>query len=219
MVVNRVKVAPSILSADFRNLEAEIKKVQKAGADLIHVDVMDGHFVPNITIGPLVVKAARECTKLPLDVHLMIENPDRFIPDFARAGADIIKVQVEASKNLAEDIELILQNDVKAGVVVNPATPVESVYPVLDKVVMVLLMTVEPGFEGQKFMPGVLPKIKKLREEIVRRKLEVDIEVDGGINLKTAPRAVKAGANVLVAGSAIFYAKNYAEVIRKMKAL
>jgi ribulose-phosphate 3-epimerase len=213
------KVAPSILSADFRCLEEEIKKVERGGADLIHVDVMDGHFVPNITIGPLVVKAARKCTSLPLDVHLMIENPHKYIPDFARAGADIIKVQVEASKNLAEDIELINQNNVKPGVVVNPDTPVETIYPVLDKVVMVLLMTVNPGFEGQKFMPKVLPKIRELRAEIQKRNLEVDIEVDGGINLETAPKAVKAGANVLVAGSAIFYAKDPIEVIQKMKKL
>ncbi|MFH1347542.1 MAG: ribulose-phosphate 3-epimerase [Candidatus Margulisiibacteriota bacterium] len=224
------RVAPSILSADFRNLEAEIKKAEKAGADLIHVDVMDGHFVPNITIGPLVVKAARKCTKLPLDVHLMIENPDKYIPDFARAlrsseseggkaGADIITIQAEASKNLDEDIELINQNNVKPGVVVNPDTPIESIFHVLDKVAMVLIMSVNPGFEGQKFMPEVLPKIKKLRAEISKRRLNVDIEVDGGINLETAPQAVKAGANVLVAGSAIFYSKDYKTVIKKLKEL
>ena len=214
-----LKIAPSILSADFGNLEAEIKKVEEAGADLIHVDVMDGHFVPNLTMGPLVVKAAKKITKLPLDVHLMIENPDRFIPDFAKAGADIITVQVEASKNLDEDIELINQNNVKPGVVVNPDTPVDSIFHVLDKVVMVLIMSVNPGFESQNFMPEVLPKIKKLRSEIKNRKLNVDIEVDGGINLETAPQVVKAGANVLVVGSAIFYAKNFAEVIHKMKGL
>jgi ribulose-phosphate 3-epimerase len=213
------KVAPSILSADFRNLEAEIKKVEKAGADLIHIDVMDGHFVPNITIGPLIVKAARKSTRLPLDVHLMIENPDRYIPDFAKAGADIITIQVEASKNLDEDIELIKQNNVKPGVVVNPDTPVESVFHVLDKVVMVLLMSVNPGFEGQKFMPGVLPKIRKLKAESRKRNTGIDIEVDGGINLENAPEVVKAGANLLVAGSAIFYAKDYAQVIKKMKGL
>ena len=214
-----VKIAPSILSADFRNLESEIKKVEKAGADMIHVDVMDGHFVPNITIGPLVVKAARAITKLPLDVHLMIENPDRYIPDFAQAGADLITIHVETSKNLDEDIELINQNNAKPGVVVNPGTPVDAVFHVLDKVVMVLLMSVNPGFEAQEFMPEVLPKIKELNSEIKKRKLKVDIEVDGGINLETAPKVVRAGANVLVAGSAIFYAKDYAEVIRKMKEL
>lgn len=214
-----VKVAPSILSADFRNLEAEIKKVEKAGADLIHVDVMDGHFVPNITIGPLVVKAVRKVTKLPLDVHLMIENPDRYIPDFAKAGADIITIHAEASKNLDEDIELVNQNNVKPGVVVNPDTPVDSIFHVLDKVAMVLLMTVNPGFEAQAFIPEVLPKIRKLKSKIRNQKLNVDIEVDGGINLETAPRAVEAGANVLVAGSAIFYAKDYKAVIQKLKSL
>jgi ribulose-phosphate 3-epimerase len=217
--MNKVKVAPSILSADFRKLEEEIIKVEKAGADLIHIDVMDGHFVPNLTIGPLVVKACRKVTKLPLDVHLMIENPDRYIPDFAKAGADIITIHVEASKNLDEDIELIKQNNVKPGVVVNPGTPVESVFHVLDKVVMVLLMSVNPGFEAQKFMPEVLPKIKKLKSLVVSRKLSVDIEVDGGINLETAKEVVKAGANVLVAGSAIFYAADYKAVIQKLKTL
>jgi ribulose-phosphate 3-epimerase len=212
-----IKIAPSILSADFSALEADIKKVEAAGADLIHIDVMDGHFVPNITIGPLIVKAVRKITKLPLDVHLMIENPDRYIPDFAKAGADIITIHVEASKNLIEDIELIKRNNVQPGVVVNPATPVESVYSVLDKVVMVLLMSVNPGFEGQKFMPEVLPKIKKLRSEIIGRKLSVDIEVDGGINVETAKEVIKAGANVLVAGSAIFYSKDYKKVICGLK--
>lgn len=212
-----IKIAPSILSADFRSLEAEIKKVEAAGADLIHIDVMDGHFVPNITIGPLVVKACRKITKLPLDVHLMIENPDRYIPDFAKAGADIITIHVEASKNFDSDLELIRQNNVKPGVVVNPATPVESVFHVLDKVAMVLLMSVNPGFEGQKFMPEVLPKIKKLREEVACRGLALDIEVDGGINLETYKEVVKAGANVLVAGSAIFYAPDYQAVIKQLK--
>lgn len=212
-----VKIAPSILSADFRELGNEIRKVEAAGADLIHIDVMDGHFVPNITIGPLVVKACRKITKLPLDVHLMIENPDRYIPDFAKAGADIITVHVETSKNLDSDLELISRNGVKAGVVVNPATPVEAVFHVLDKVAMVLLMSVNPGFEGQKFMPEVLPKIKALKSEVVRRQLSVDIEVDGGINLDTYKEVVKAGANVLVAGSAVFYAPDYQAVIKQLK--
>ena len=211
------KIAPSILSADFGKLGEEIKKVEAAGADLIHIDVMDGHFVPNITIGPLIVKACRKATKLPLDVHLMIENPDRYIPDFAKAGADIITIHAEASKNLDEDIELIKQNNVKPGVVVNPGTPVESVFHVLDKVAMVLLMSVNPGFEGQKFMPEVLPKIRQLRSLVVSRKLSVDIEVDGGINPTNAKEVIKAGANVLVAGSAIFYAKDYKEAICGLK--
>jgi ribulose-phosphate 3-epimerase len=214
-----VKIAPSILSADFRHLEEEIKKVEKAGADLIHIDVMDGHFVPNITIGPLVVKACRKATKLPLDVHLMIENPDKYIEPFAKAGADIITIHVEASKNLVADIELIRRNGVKPGVVVNPATPIESVFGVLDKVDMVLIMSVNPGFAGQQFMPEVLGKIKALKLLIVSRKLLVDIEVDGGINLETAKEVVAAGANILVAGSAVFGAKDYRGVIGKMKGL
>jgi ribulose-phosphate 3-epimerase len=217
--LKQVKVAPSILSADFRVLEQEIRKVEAAGADLIHIDVMDGHFVPNITIGPLVVKACRQATRLPLDVHLMIENPDRYIPDFARAGADIITIHVEAAKSLAEDIELIKQNNVKPGVVVNPATGIEVVFPVLDKVAMVLIMSVNPGFEKQKFMPEVLPKIRKLRSEVTSRQLSVDIEVDGGINLETAREVVKAGANVLVAGSAIFHAADYKQVICGLKTM
>ncbi|MFA6431599.1 MAG: ribulose-phosphate 3-epimerase [Candidatus Margulisiibacteriota bacterium] len=212
-----IKIAPSILSADFSSLGEEIARVEKAGADLIHIDVMDGHFVPNITIGPLIVKACRKITKLPLDVHLMIESPDRFIPDFAKAGADIITIHVEASKNLFEDIELIKQHNVKAGVVVNPATPIEMVFPVLDKVSMVLIMSVNPGFEGQKFMPEVLEKIRKLKAESRKQNAEIDIEVDGGINAETAKEVIKAGANVLVAGSAIFYSKDYEKVICGLK--
>ncbi|MDD4179673.1 MAG: ribulose-phosphate 3-epimerase [Candidatus Margulisbacteria bacterium] len=212
-----IKIAPSILSADFRSLEKEIKKVEAAGADLIHIDVMDGHFVPNITIGPLIVKACRKATKLPLDVHLMIENPDRYIPDFAKAGADIITIHVETVKNLESDIELIRQNNAKPGVVVNPATPIESIFHVLDKIDMVLIMSVNPGFEGQKFMPEVLPKIKMLKSECGKRNLKVDIEVDGGINRETAKEVIKAGANVLVAGSAIFYSDDYQKAICGLK--
>lgn len=215
--MKKIKIAPSILSADFSRLGEEIAKVEKGGADLIHVDVMDGHFVPNITIGPLVVKACRKVTKLPLDVHLMIENPERYIPDFAKAGADIITIHVETSRNLAEDLELIRQNGAQSGVVVNPATQVERAFPVLDKIKMVLLMSVNPGFEGQKFIPEVLPKIKALRQEIEKRKLEVDIEVDGGINLETAPAVLVAGANVLVAGSAIFYSSDFASTIKGLR--
>ena len=211
------RIAPSILSADFRQLEAEIKKVEAAGADFIHIDVMDGHFVPNITMGPLIVKAVRQCTKLPLDVHLMIENPDRYIPDFAKAGADIITIQVEASKSLVEDIDLIKRHNVLAGVVINPTTSLDKVFPVLERIALVLLMTVNPGFAGQKFMREVLPKIKELRQNVERRALSVDIEVDGGINLETAPEAIKAGANILVAGSAIFCSTDPAGVIKKLR--
>jgi ribulose-phosphate 3-epimerase len=212
-----IKIAPSILSADFSNLGEEIKKVEAAGADLIHVDVMDGHFVPNITIGTLIVKACRKITKLPLDVHLMIENPDRYIPDFAAAGADIISIHVEASKDLLEDLELIKQNGCQPAIALNPSTLIGPYLPLLPKVTLVLLMTVNPGFEKQAFMPEVLPKIQNLRNKIKEAKLKTDIEVDGGINPQTAKEVIKAGANVLVAGSAIFYAKDYKEIICQLK--
>jgi len=212
-----IKVAPSILSADFSRLGDEVKAVEKAGADLIHIDVMDGHFVPNITIGPLVVAAVRKVTKLPLDVHLMIENPDKYIESFAKAGADIITIQVEASKDIGRDIRVIRKSGRKPGLVVNPETPIDPVLPYLKDIEMVLLMTVHPGFEAQAFIPEVLPKIAELKSLVVSRKLSVDIEVDGGINLETAPQVVKAGANVLVAGSAVFWAKDYKAVIEGLK--
>jgi ribulose-phosphate 3-epimerase len=212
-----IKVAPSILSADFGRLGEEVKAVEKAGADMIHVDVMDGHFVPNITIGPLVVSALSKITKLPLDVHLMIDNPDRYIAPFAKAGANIISIHAEASKDLEKDIEQIKSLGVKAAVVINPKTGIKTIEKVLDKVSMVLLMTVNPGFEGQKFMPEVLVKIKELKQAIDGRGLDVDIEVDGGINLDTAREVVKAGANVLVAGSAIYWSKDYKAVIDGLK--
>ena len=212
-----IKVAPSILSADFSRLGEEVKAVEMAGADMIHVDVMDGHFVPNITIGPLVVSALSKITKLPLDVHLMIENPDKYIGAFAKAGASIISIQAEASKDLEKDIDLIKRSNVKPAVVINPKTGIKSIEGVLDKVSMVLLMTVNPGFEGQKFMPEVVSKIKELKKILDSRKLSVDIEVDGGINLDTAPEVIKAGANVLVAGSAIYWSKDYRSVIDGLK--
>lgn len=212
-----IKIAPSILSADLSRLGEEIAKVEKAGADLIHIDVMDGHFVPNITMGPIIVKAAKKCAKIPLDVHLMIENPDRYIPSFAKAGADIITIHVEASKNLAEDIELIRQNNAIPGVVVNPKTPIEAVFPYLDKIAMVLVMSVNPGFEGQSFMPEVLEKVRKLKAECAMRDARCDIEIDGGINLENARSAIDAGVNVLVAGSAIFYTKDYAKTIKGLR--
>jgi ribulose-phosphate 3-epimerase len=212
-----IKVAPSILSADFGRLGEEVKAVESAGADLIHVDVMDGHFVPNITIGPLVVSALSKITKLPLDVHLMIENPDKYIQPFAKAGAGIISIHAEASKDLENDIEKIKQLGVKPAVVLNPKSGIKMIEKVLDKVAMVLLMTVNPGFEGQKFMPEVVAKIKELRSIIEKRKLNVDIEVDGGVNLQTAQEAVRAGANVLVAGSAIYWSKDYKSVIDGLK--
>ncbi|MCD7035030.1 ribulose-phosphate 3-epimerase [Metabacillus sp. GX 13764] len=199
-----VKIAPSILSADFGKLADEIRDAEAGGADYIHVDVMDGHFVPNITIGPLIVEAIRPVTQLPLDVHLMITNPDQYIPVFAEAGADIITVHAEACPHLHRTIQLIKSHNVKAGVVLNPATPVEHVQHVLEDIDMVLLMTVNPGFGGQKFIRSVLPKIKQLKEMADEKGLGFEIEVDGGINEATAKLCTDAGANVLVAGSAVF---------------
>ncbi|WP_121609301.1 ribulose-phosphate 3-epimerase [Mesobacillus foraminis] len=199
-----VKIAPSILSADFSRLGEEIRDVEQGGADYIHVDVMDGHFVPNITIGPLIVDAIRPVTNLPLDVHLMIENPDQYIEAFARAGADFITVHVEACRHLHRTVHLIKSLGKKAGVVLNPATPVESIQHVIEDIDMVLLMTVNPGFGGQKFIHSVLPKIRRVKEMAESRSLSIEIEVDGGVNEETARLCVEAGATVLVAGSAIY---------------
>lgn len=199
-----IKIAPSILSANFSKLGEEVKEVEKGGADYIHVDVMDGHFVPNITMGPLIVEAVRPVTKLPLDVHLMIENPDAYIDTFAKAGADYITVHVEACPHLHRTIQHIRSLQVKAGVAVNPATPVEMIRHVLNDVDLVLVMTVNPGFGGQTFIDTVLPKIRQVRQLVSENGLDVEIEVDGGINAETAKLCVDAGANVLVAGSAIF---------------
>jgi ribulose-phosphate 3-epimerase len=211
------KIAPSILSADFARLGEEIKDVERGGADYIHVDVMDGHFVPNITIGPLIVEAIRPITKLPLDVHLMIENPDRYIQHFAQAGADIITVHVEACIHLHRTIQLIKDHGVKAGVVLNPATPVDTLQHIIDDLDMVLLMTVNPGFGGQKFIKQVLPKIYAVSEMAKSKGLSIDIEVDGGVNSETAKLCIEAGANVLVAGSAIYNEKDRAEAIRAIR--
>lgn len=199
-----VKIAPSILSADFSRLGEEIKDVELGGADYIHVDVMDGHFVPNITIGPLIVEAIRPVTKLPLDVHLMIENPDQYVEAFAKAGADYITVHVEACRHLHRTIQNIKSYGVKAGLVLNPATPVESIQHVIEDVDMVLLMSVNPGFGGQKFIPSVFPKIKQVREMADEKGLDIEIEIDGGVNEETAKLCIEAGANVLVAGSAVY---------------
>ncbi|HET7522116.1 MAG TPA: ribulose-phosphate 3-epimerase [Bacillales bacterium] len=199
-----MKVAPSILAADFAVLGEEIRDVEEGGADYIHVDVMDGHFVPNITMGPQVVAAVRGRTSLPLDVHLMIENPDAYVADFARAGADIVSVHVEACPHLHRTLHLIKEQGARAGVVLNPATPIEMIQHVLDDVDLVLLMTVNPGFGGQSFIEGVLPKIRKLSDKIKKKALPVEIEVDGGINPHTSKLCREAGTNVFVAGSAIF---------------
>ncbi|WP_096435456.1 ribulose-phosphate 3-epimerase [Alteribacter populi] len=212
------KIAPSILSADFARLGEEVEDVEKGGADYIHVDVMDGHFVPNITIGPLLVDAIRPVTKLPLDVHLMIENPDQYIPAFAKSGADILSVHVEACPHLHRTIHLIKSEGVKAGVVLNPATPVESIRHIVKDVDLILLMTVNPGFGGQSFIEEVLPKITQVKEMCVQAGNEdVDIQVDGGVNEKTARLCVEAGANVLVAGSAIYNKQDRKKAIEDIR--
>ena len=208
-----IKIAPSILSADFLKLGEEILAVEKGGADYIHIDVMDGHFVPNITIGPLIVEAIRPITKLPLDVHLMIENPDQYIEAFAKAGADYITVHVEACRHLHRTIQKIKSFGIKAGVVLNPATPVESIQHVIGDIDMVLLMSVNPGFGGQTFIPEVLPKIRKVKEMAEQKGVNLEIEIDGGVNPETAKQCMEAGANVLVAGSAIYNQPDYAKAI------
>jgi len=202
-----IKIAPSILSADFACLGDQVREAEAAGADYIHFDVMDGHFVPNLTMGPLVVRAIRPLTRLPLDVHLMIEAPDRYLEDFARAGANILTVHQEASVHLHRTVQAIHKLDIRAGVAINPATPLVHIEEILPFIDLVLLMTVNPGFGGQAFIETMLPKIARLRKMIDDRGLECELEVDGGIGPETAGRVVAAGARVLVAGSAIFGSK------------
>jgi ribulose-phosphate 3-epimerase len=202
-----IKLAPSILSADFARLGEQIDEVVKAGADYIHVDVMDGHFVPNITIGAPVVAAIRRVTSLPLDVHLMIEHPERYISDFFNAGADIITVHVEASPHLYSMIHAIKEMGVKAGVSLNPATPLSTIDEIIHHVDLVLIMSVNPGFGGQDFIPQTLPRIANMRKILDDRRPSVELEVDGGINAGNAPDIVKAGADILVAGNSVFRAK------------
>jgi len=211
------KIAPSILSADFARLGDEIRAIEAGGADYVHVDVMDGHFVPNITIGPLVVDAVRKVTKLPLDVHLMIENPDLYIPDFAKAGADLITVHQEAVPHLHRTVQLIKSLGKKAGVSLNPATPVASLEVILDDLDLVLVMTVNPGFGGQGFIDSCLPKITALRREIDRRGLATELEVDGGVKIDNIGKIAAAGADVFVAGSAVFGQKDYAATIAALR--
>lgn len=213
-----VKIAPSILSANFARLGEEIEDVERGGADWIHVDVMDGHFVPNITIGPLIVEAIRPVTKLTLDVHLMIEEPDRYIPQFVKSGADIVSVHQEACRHLHRTVHLIKEQGVKAGVVLNPATPLVTIESILADVDLVLLMTVNPGFGGQSFISSVLPKVAELRKMLDERGLgHVEIEIDGGVNPQTARLCEQAGASVLVAGSAVFNQKDRAQAIAAIR--
>ncbi|MCP4681258.1 MAG: ribulose-phosphate 3-epimerase [Desulfobacterales bacterium] len=211
------KIAPSILSADFTRLGEEIAAVEKAGADYIHIDVMDGHFVPNITIGPMIVKAVRDVTDLPLDVHLMISEPDNFISEFAGAGASIITVHAEATKHLHRTIQHVRDKGARPGVSLNPATSLDVLEYIIGDLDMVLLMTVNPGFGGQKFIPEVVPKINRLREMMNKKGLNMEIEVDGGINPDTISEVSLAGADVFVAGSAIFHTKDYVKTIQVMR--
>ena len=199
-----VELAPSILSADFAHLAEQVQAAAKGGGTIVHVDVMDGHFVPNITIGPPVVRSLRKATDLPLDCHLMIENPDQYIPDFAEAGADWISVHQEACRHLNRTLHLIRSHGAQAGVVINPATPEQTLSEVLDIVDYVLVMSVNPGFGGQKFIPGALHKIRRLADMRGQRRLNYRIEVDGGVDLTTVGDVVRAGAEILVAGNAVF---------------
>lgn len=212
-----VKISPSILSSDYGKLSSELKRMEDCGADMLHIDVMDGHFVPNITLGAPIVKCIRKSSSLPFDVHLMISDPYKYIPDFVKAGSDIITFHVESDSDIEKTIDLILASGKKAGLSVKPKTPIETVYPYLDKLSMVLVMTVEPGFGGQSFMEDMMPKVSAVKAEIERKGLDIDIQVDGGINKDTISVAAKAGANVFVSGNAIFSSVDAAKTIADFK--
>ena len=207
-MTSSIKISPSILSCNFSKLGEEIKSLEKAGADLIHIDVMDGHFVPNITIGPEVIKKIRPLTKVPFDVHLMISPVDNFIEDFANAGSDIITIHPEATKNLKKSIELIKKFDKKVGISLNPNSEISLVEPYLNDIDLILVMSVNPGFAGQKFKPEVLKKLEKIKKIIVSKNLKIDLEIDGGISFQNSIDAKNAGANILVSGSTIFNENN-----------
>ncbi len=211
------KIAPSILSADFSRLGDELRAVEKAGADLIHVDVMDGHFVPNITIGPLVVQGLKKLTSLPLDVHLMIEKPERYVEVFAQAGSNWITIHVEACPHLKRMVKKIRQLNVRPGLVLKPATPLRTLYPVLDDIDLVLIMSVNPGFGGQSFIPSTLKKIERLRKIIYQNQNPLEIEVDGGVKIENVREVSRAGADIFVIGTGIFKADDYEETIRKLR--
>lgn len=209
-----IKLAPSILSADFSNLIEDVKKVEKAGCEYLHIDVMDGHFVPNITLGPVVIKSLRKHSNMFFDAHLMITNPDNYIKEFADAGCDMIVVHQEACTHLHRTIQNIKSHGIKVGVALNPATPIETIKHIIKEVDMVLVMTVNPGFGGQSFIDEMIYKIKELKTLIDKNNLNVDIQVDGGIKPENVDKVVKAGANVIVAGSAIFESKNIEETVK-----
>ena len=213
-----IKIAPSILSSDFAHLADEVAAVEAAGADFLHVDVMDGHFVPNLTVGPPIVESIRKVTSLPLDVHLMMTNPDSFIPEFAQAGANYLTIHTETCPNLSRTMQLIKEHGVKAGVTLNPSTSLTTLEEVIADADLVLIMSVNPGFGGQKFIPGVLDKIARARDLIAQTGSQALLEVDGGIKVDNAAEVTKAGAEVLVAGSAIFNSPNYAETIQAFRA-
>jgi ribulose-phosphate 3-epimerase len=212
------KLAPSILSADFSRIGEEVRAVEQAGADIIHVDVMDGHFVPSITFGPKMVEAVKKCTTLPVDVHLMISEPDKYIAEFARAGADYLVVHAEALPHLNRTLAEIRKMGVKAGVALNPSTPLCSVDWVWEYIDLLLIMTVNPGFGGQEFIPNCIEKIEQARVEIEMRGLNIELEVDGGVKVENAADVVRAGADLLVAGSAVFGTKDYKKTIKAFKA-
>ena len=213
------KIAPSLLSADFGNLSKDIAMINESGADWLHLDVMDGRFVPNITFGMMIVEKAKELSTKPLDTHLMIVEPEKYVKDFVKAGSDVVSVHVEASTHLHRTIQLIKEAGAKAGAVLNPHTPVEHVFDVLEDLDLVLIMSVNPGFGGQKFIYRSLHKIQKLKDEIVTRNLNCLIEVDGGVGLHNAQKVLEAGADVLVAGSAVFGSENPKDTIQKLKAI
>ena len=211
------KIAPSILSADFSRLADEVRAVEKAGADVIHVDVMDGHFVPNITIGPLVVQGLKKLTSLPLDVHLMIENPERYVEVFAQAGSDWITIHAEVCPNLKRVIRKVRESKARPGIVLKPATPLKTLFPVLDEIDLVLIMSVNPGFGGQSFIPATLKKIERLRKIVDQDHYPLEIEVDGGVKVENIREVSAAGGDIFVVGTGIFKTENYDETIRKLR--
>ncbi|HOP85068.1 MAG TPA: ribulose-phosphate 3-epimerase [Syntrophorhabdaceae bacterium] len=215
--MNRIKIAPSILSCNFLRLEEDIKKAEDAGADLFHIDIMDGHFVPNITIGPMLVEQVRKITSKPLDVHLMIENPHKFVEEFIKAGADIITLHVETDRHIFRTIEIIKSKGIKAGVTLNPSTPLITLEHIIHEVDLVLIMTVNPGFGGQRYMDVMDEKIKKARNMIDKTKKDIELEVDGGIKATNAKKVVQCGADILVMGTEIFHSTDYKKKIQEVR--